>query len=148
MSRKLNSIWPLPVYVATFANGDCVRYSFGSPVNKPLDFARGRRIACHMARNWDVVIGETGHWTSSHPYYSTAPRADIIAGSVEIDGAQTRDPYFDAPSVPPLRIVQGGKVSRKVAYGRILASLPELTFAQLDELEKVLSAVIDEKLAA
>jgi hypothetical protein len=81
--RKFNTIWPLPVYVATFSDGEVVRLSFGS--------------------------------------------------------------HFVPAAAAVLRVVRG---SRKPAYEQILAALPELTFAQLEELERVLGDVINEKLAA
>jgi hypothetical protein len=41
--RNLTGIWPAPVYVGTFADGEVVRMSFWSQQGKPIDFDRGRR---------------------------------------------------------------------------------------------------------
>lgn len=42
--EKFKSMWPYPVYVATFADGTTQRMSFASPAGKPIDFDRGRRL--------------------------------------------------------------------------------------------------------
>jgi hypothetical protein len=148
--KKLNSIWPLPVYVATFANGETARLSFGSPLGKPLDFARGRRMVCHAARDWQNEPGAVttrGHWTNDHPYYATPPRADIVDGRVEVDGDVFRDPHF-MPAAPVVPLARGSKTPTRAAYARVLAMLPELTTAQLDELAAAVAETLNEKIAA
>jgi hypothetical protein len=159
MSRKFNTIWPLPVYVATFADGEMVRLSFGSPQKKPLDFERGRRMVCHAARNgvfparverhekWGYVMArynEDGSIYREAQYYEVPSRADIVAGHVEVGGQSFPDPHF-APAAAPVLVVAR---ARKSAYERALALLPELSFAELEDLARAVSDVTDEKLAA
>lgn len=46
MAKRFNSVWPPPVYVAQFADGSTMRMSFATPLGKPIDYARGRRLCC------------------------------------------------------------------------------------------------------
>jgi hypothetical protein len=56
MAKKFNSIWPPPVYVGMFSNGETVRMSFSTRAGKPLDFERGRRIVCWIKRDQRVPL--------------------------------------------------------------------------------------------
>jgi hypothetical protein len=46
MAKKFNSVWPPPVYVGLFADGETVRMSFSTRAGKPLDYERGRNVCC------------------------------------------------------------------------------------------------------
>lgn len=46
MTKRFNSIWPPPTYIAQFADGSEMRLSFWSRVGKPLDYEAGRRFCC------------------------------------------------------------------------------------------------------
>jgi hypothetical protein len=48
MTKKFTSVWPAPVYVATFADGATIRLSFATKLGKPLDYERGRNLCCSI----------------------------------------------------------------------------------------------------
>ncbi len=62
---------PAPVYEGRFADGTTRRLSFYSAIGKPLDVARGRRVA--------ALIG-----------------GDLVGGQVHAGGQAVADPYFAA----------------------------------------------------
>lgn len=109
---KYKGIWPAPIYVATFADGSEQRASFFSAANKPM--------ACHYARQWEAIeyVARAPYY-STEPgphvmptresidaslarYYSMPPRADLVAGYVELDGSRVDDPHFARAAVVAL----------------------------------------------
>jgi hypothetical protein len=65
MSKQ--SVYPFPVYVATFADNTVGRISFATPQGKPYDFARGRRVAALLYGRPDGAP-----WCKVLPYDVTA----------------------------------------------------------------------------
>ena len=64
----LRGIYPPPVYVATFPDGQTIRMSFWNRIGKPWDADRGRRLCA----SWHRTM--------------TGTDCNIIAGHVEHDG--------------------------------------------------------------
>lgn len=116
-SPKFKSLWPCPVYVATFADGTTQRMSFASPASKPLDFERGRRLlawACAQEQPvyepveaYGRVTYEPRHadgrtWNTGASFGLAEPRTDMIAGFVDYDGQRHDDPFFAPSNVVPM----------------------------------------------
>lgn len=150
---KYKGIWPAPIYVARFADGTEQRASFFSVANKPIDFAAGRGMACHYARPWEAIeYEERGRHVVPTPasikaslerYYSMPPRADIVAGHVELDGARIDDPHFaPAPSVVAL------PKRRKDPIDSVLAALDKVSLSELETIASLVEELIDQRLAA
>lgn len=49
MAKQSKTMTPAPVYVANYTDGITVRMSFSSPIGKPLDLARGKKL-CDLVR--------------------------------------------------------------------------------------------------
>jgi hypothetical protein len=154
---KYKGIWPAPIYVARFADGTEQRASFFSAANKPIDFAVGRRMACHYARPWEAIEYETVKWSrepqatrasldaSLARYYSMPPRADLVAGHVEIDGSRIDDPHF-APA--PAAVVQLPKRRKVDPIDSVLTALDKLSLSDLETIVSLVGEMIDQRLAA
>lgn len=169
---KYKGIWPAPIYVARFADGSEQRASFFSAANKPIDFAAGRRMACHYARPWEAIEydGERNFEDGSYDsrgvpqvsrepiptrasleaslarYYSMPPRADLVAGYVELDGARIDDPHF-APAPAP-SVVALPKRRKADPIDSVLAALDKLSLADLETIASLVGEMIDQRLAA
>ena len=50
---RTQSYWPPPVFIAHWADGSTTRAAFWSQAGKPLDLARGYRLAQHYKRPYD-----------------------------------------------------------------------------------------------
>lgn len=152
---KYKGIWPAPIYVARFADGSEQRASFFSVANKPIDFAAGRGMACHYARQWEAIEYEEVKWSrqpqptpasinaSLARYYSMPLRADIVAGHVELDGAHLDDPHF----APPASVVALPK-RRKDPIDSVLAALDKVSLSDLETIAALVEEMIDQRLAA
>lgn len=81
--------YPAPVYVATFEDGSIGRISFWSQVGRPVDIARGRRVAA-IAYARPNVDGENLKSQSTQAnvasFWRTYEPRKIIAGYVEFQG--------------------------------------------------------------
>lgn len=126
-SRK-QGIYPAPVYVATFANGEIGRMSFYSPLGKPFDFDYGRRVLC----------GAWGHPITLPSYDAIyPPRTDLIAGYVEHNGERFADPQFEPASEVAAK-------TKRDPLLRLVASIDKLDWADLERIQ----AAIDARLLA
>lgn len=162
MAVKGKSVWPPPVYVATFSDGTVCRMSIWTRQGKPFDFERGRKVCCsaiggerafraHREANpgrW--VEGVRRGWTGKPEPYKDfvqtnwhpdqmpriTPAADLVAGHFEHLGETIPDPFFE-PEAAPVR-------KRVSAIERLIASLDKLT---ADDLAR-LSAEVDGRLLA
>ncbi len=61
-----NGIYPAPVYVATFADGQTIRMSFWNRIGKPWDVERGRALCASWHRtltgqDCDIINGHVEH---------------------------------------------------------------------------------------
>lgn len=138
MSKTYKGAWPPPVYVGTFANGDVGRASFSSPYGKPLDFAAGRRMVCHLYRDWLHLKFEertkmqcatyASIAASIERYHTLPPRTDLVSGYVEFDG-QTFPDMFDAPVK---------KVASLSPVDKLIASINKLGRADLARVREAL----------
>lgn len=138
------SIWPPPVYVATFSDGTECRMSIWSRQGKPLDFERGRKVCCSAIggeRAWkkDAASTKRERWEARQPDNPALrfppPATDIVAGHFDQDGEITPDPFFMPEAAAPVR-------KRVSAFDKLLASLDKLSH---DDLAR-LSVVVDGRL--
>lgn len=64
VTRK--SVWPAPIYEAHMSDGEVIRMSFHSPVGKPLDMARARRLVLSCTSQpmgWTAILRQrAGTW--------------------------------------------------------------------------------------
>lgn len=80
-AKIARGIWPAPVYEARMSDGELIRMSFFSPLGKPVELERGRRLilSCvpQKAPAWRRPVERGGlPWKS----------ATIVYGAVHIDG--------------------------------------------------------------
>lgn len=107
------SIYPPPVYVATFADGTTCRMSFWSQAGKPFNFERGRRLCAQAIGNERARLAagdryvvrfmpKLARWSEPTVVapIGCMPAEDIIAGHVEYDGVTYLDPHFLPKPVP------------------------------------------------
>lgn len=149
ISRK-SLIWPPPVYCATFAGGEVYRMSVSADRRKPWDFERYRTGAAQIIGN------ERGRAVEPQPlsmnqWRPSAPARDLVASHIEHDGQTYPDPLFTA--VPPVAAVETPKRRRSASRAvdpldAILAAIDELSLADLEALESLISETINQKLAA
>lgn len=81
------SIYPFPVYVATFGDGTTGRLSFWSAQGKPMNFERGRAAVA-------ICYARPDHVTGMRAMARAWPPAVIVAGHVEWNGETIADPHF------------------------------------------------------
>ena len=147
MKAAQRGVWPPPVYVATFADGEVVRMSYHSRAGKPLDHERGRRLCCQALGNERGRVGATrliGTESLARPcWYVFAPASDITAGHAEQAGDVIRDPYFAAPAAAserkrrPASNYRGELMEALAALRQlldVLAAAPEVADAFPDEI--------------
>lgn len=151
--KSYKSIWPAPVYVGRFADGETVRMSFASRQGKALDFDRGRSIVCGViggergrAKRWRQLApalraADSKTYGPSLPGYVNRvfdtrdpPAADLVAGYVEWDGVIYPDPQF----APRAAEVPAAK-PKADPVGRVLASIAKLSD---DQRVAVLAALV------
>ena len=118
----LRGIYPAPVYVATFRDGETVRMSFWNKIGKPWDHERGRALC----KNW--------HRTC------TGQDCNIVAGHVEHDGIRQ-------PTQEPPRRKRVTTKQLKATLAAIIR-LPELPTADQAEAARRLVAEARELIAA
>ena len=118
----LKGIYPVPVYVATFADGRTVRMSFWNKVGKPWDAERGRALC----KSWHRTLTGTDRL--------------IVAEHVEHCGARQR----------PQEATQRKRVTVKQLRDTLAAiiRLPELPSADQADAARRLVAEARELIAA
>jgi hypothetical protein len=117
-----NGIYPVPVYVATFADGQTIRMSFWNRIGKPWDVQRGRALCA----SWHRTM--------------TGRDCDIIAGHVEHDGH-----VQDTAAKPARKRVTTKQLKTALAN---LIRLPELPIADQADAARRLVAEARELIAA
>lgn len=153
------SIWPAPVYVGRFADGETVRLSFHSRAGKPLDFNRGRRIVSAVIGNergreaamrdlaaqlrtvdatYGPICPDWAYYQPRHMLAHYAP-ADLASGFVDWDGVAYPDPHFAPAAVEPAAKAKADPLAR------VLAAIGKLTVAQR---EAALAALVPTRIAA
>lgn len=151
------AMYPAPVYVATFADGTIGRHSFSNKAGAAIDFERGRAGAAWLWRDntqpvvkrsfkgrWENVYlyNDKGEqWNYDRDYFAVSPRADLIAGHVEVGGETIADPFFMVTAeVVTLRPAK----PHASALDKLLAEIAALEWSEVERLQ----AAIDERLAA
>ena len=152
MARKARKqgIYPAPVYVATFANGEVGRMSFYSPLGKPFDFDYGRRVVCgawghpqpiavvtRPHPTWPTIELQNPDGSPWDLYARYPARTDIVAGHVEHNGERYADPQFE----PPAAVAEKAKRDPVL---RLISSIEKLDWSDLERIQRA----IDERLAA
>ena len=117
-----NGIYPAPVYVATFPDGQVIRMSFWTKAGKPLDHERGRRLCA----SWHRTM--------------TGQSLDIVAGHIEHDGT-----IQDTTTRPARKRVTTKQLKTTLAA---ILGLPELPIADQAEAARRLVTEARELIAA
>lgn len=117
MSKHSKFRFPMPVYVATLASGEVVRISYGSPVGKPLDVARGRRCAAYQCGE-EQDPEHHAAFCRAHGWYPLPPKipATIVKGHVQYNGEVYGDTMAETLTVWP-----EGETPKKAKAGPTLA---------------------------
>ena len=88
---KGKSLYPSPVVVAYFADGEAVRMSFRQPVGKPWRFAAMTRMVKQIIGDERARVG----WQPSREQplapFGTAPAADLLSLHIEHGGQVYRE---------------------------------------------------------
>ena len=100
--KRSKSIWPPPVYVAQFAQGETVRMSIHAELGKPWRFSQIRKGVCQIVGNErargaaplvSVSAGDRAtrlisSWPMGNEYQPAKPATDLTIDYIEYDGRE------------------------------------------------------------